>query len=120
MFIEEKISLANHIPDHGLTSYNIQICSLDEMIAIYAKQPNAVLFALGNQYLDKTLITLPIDNIDKVVDIHCPTLHSSRENKKSYFQVITELKNNRRQIWNYYSTDGSQASKKLHSIVNTS
>lgn len=86
------------------------------MVVIYAKQPKPVLFALNNQYLEKSYISLPIDDPTSILELHCPSLGKSQAVKKSYFQLITEGQNSRRQVWNYYSADGSQASKKLHSV----
>jgi hypothetical protein len=85
LFFEKKISLASHIEDHSMDAYNIQVCSLDEMVVVYAKQPNPALFALSNQYLKKSFVSLPIDDPNKIEEMHCPGLRNSRLMKKSYF-----------------------------------
>ena len=46
--------------------------------------------------------------------MHCPLNSDSKQLKASYFQVTT-MTSGKMQMWNYYSTDGSQANKKLHS-----
>ena len=51
IFLEEKISLADYIENPVENSFNIRICSLDDMIAVYASQAKPAFFAISNQNL---------------------------------------------------------------------
>lgn len=85
IFLEEKISLADYIEEPEAKSFNIKICSTENMIAIHANQAKPAFFGISNQNLRQTYITFPIDDVSKIVEMHCPPNNDSKQLKASYF-----------------------------------
>lgn len=85
IYLEEKIPLGDYIEDPGANYFNIKICSIDEMIAVFASQAKPAFFAVSNQNPRQTFLSFPIDDPTKIVEMHCPNSNDSRQIKGSYF-----------------------------------
>ena len=120
LFFENKVPLSDKISDFVL-DYNINVCSLDEILVVYSKEGNKPItfFGLNNDFLKQSFVSFPTDINLSSSELFCPEVSNSRSVKRSFFQIQTQTSSNPLKIWNYYSCDGLQTGKKVHSIIDT-